>query len=43
LVTDRLIRLTTSLAVEAVAGAAAIVSYQHAYELVMLHGEPLAE
>lgn len=37
--TDRLIRITTSLAVVAVAGVAAIISYQHAYELVTSHGE----
>jgi hypothetical protein len=30
-VTDRLIRITTALAVLAVAGVAAIISYQHAY------------
>ena len=35
----RLIRLTTALAVAAVAGVAAIISYQHAYELVRSHGE----
>jgi hypothetical protein len=38
-VTDRLIRLTTALAVVAVACVAAIISYQHAYELVSTHGE----
>jgi hypothetical protein len=38
-VTDRLIRLTTTLAVVAVAVVAAIISYQHAYELVTSHGE----
>jgi Protein of unknown function (DUF2637) len=38
-VTDRLIRITTTLAVVAVAGVAAIISYQHAYELVTSHGE----
>jgi hypothetical protein len=38
-VTDRLIRLTTAVAVVAVAGVAAIISYQHAYELVRSHGE----
>jgi hypothetical protein len=32
-VTDRLIRITTALPVVAVAGVAAIISYQHAYEL----------
>jgi hypothetical protein len=36
-VTDRLIRITTALAVVAVAGVAAIISYQHAYELVTSH------
>jgi Protein of unknown function (DUF2637) len=38
-VTDRLIRITTALAVVAVVGVAAIISYQHAYELVSSHGE----
>jgi hypothetical protein len=38
-VTDRLIKITTALAVVAVAGVAAIISYQHAYELVSEHGE----
>jgi hypothetical protein len=38
-VTSRLIRITTALAVVAVAGVAAIISYQHAYELVSEHGE----
>jgi hypothetical protein len=37
--TDRLIRLTTALAVLMVAGVAAVISYQHAYELVRSHGE----
>ena len=37
--TDRLIRITTALAVMAVAAVAAVISYQHAYELVRLHGE----
>ena len=37
--TDRLIRFTTALAVIAVASVAAIISYQHAYELVRTHGE----
>ena len=37
--TDRLIRITSALAVIAVAGVAAIISYQHAYELVRSHGE----
>ena len=37
--TDRLIRTTTALAVAAAAGVAAIISYQHAYELVRAHGE----
>ena len=36
---DRLIRITTALAVVAVALVAAIISYQHAYELVRSHGE----
>jgi hypothetical protein len=35
-VTNRVIRITTALAVAAVA---AIISYQHAYELVRSHGE----
>jgi len=38
-VTDRLIRITTALAVAGVAGVAAIISYRHAYELVSTHGE----
>jgi Protein of unknown function (DUF2637) len=38
-VIDWLIRITTALAVLAVAGVAAIISYQHAYELVRSHGE----
>jgi hypothetical protein len=38
--TDRLVSITTALAVVAVAGVAAIISYQHAYELVTSHGEP---
>ncbi len=37
--TDRLIRLTTALAVAAVAAVAAVISYRHAYELVTTHGE----
>lgn len=37
--TERLIRTTTALAVVAVAAVAAIISYQHAYELVRSHGE----
>ncbi len=32
--TDRLIRITTALAVVAVAAVAAIISYQHANQLV---------
>jgi hypothetical protein len=36
---DRLIRITTALAVLAVAIIAAIISYRHAYELVRSHGE----
>jgi hypothetical protein len=31
--------LTTALAVVAVAGVAAMISYQHSYELVTSHGE----
>jgi hypothetical protein len=38
-VTDWLIRITTAFAVVAVAVVAAIISYQHAYELVRSHGE----
>jgi hypothetical protein len=38
-VIDRLTRITTALAVVAVASVAAIISYQHAYELVRTHGE----
>jgi len=38
-VTDRLIGITTALAVVAVAGVMAIILYQHAYELVRSHGE----
>jgi len=38
-VTDRLIRITTALAVIAVAGVAAIISYRHGYELVRSRGE----
>jgi hypothetical protein len=38
-VTDRIIRITTALAVLMVASVAAIISYQHAYELVTTHGE----
>jgi hypothetical protein len=38
-VTGRLIRITTALAVLMVAGVAAVISYQHAYELVTTHGE----
>ena len=37
--TDRLIKITTALAVVAVAVVAAVISYQHAYELVRSHGE----
>lgn len=37
--TDRLIRLTTALAVLMVASVAVVISYQHAYELVRSHGE----
>jgi hypothetical protein len=38
-VTDRLIRITTALAVVVVAVVAAVISYRHAYELVRAHGE----
>jgi hypothetical protein len=38
-VTGRLIRITTTLAVPAVAGVATIISYQHACEMVMSYGE----
>ncbi|MBV9796122.1 MAG: DUF2637 domain-containing protein [Actinobacteria bacterium] len=37
--TDRLIRITTAIAVMAVALVAAVISYQHAYELVCSPGE----
>lgn len=37
--TDRLIKLTTALAVLSVAAVAAVVSYEHAYALVRTHGE----
>ncbi len=37
--TNRLIPITTALAVVAVAVVAAGISYQHAYELVCSHGE----
>ncbi len=37
--TDRLIRIRTALAVVAVAGVAAIISYEHAIKLVRSHGE----
>ena len=36
---DRLIRMTTALAVATVAAVAAVISYRHAYELVSAHGE----
>lgn len=36
---DRLIRITTALAVLAVAAVAAVISYRHAYGLVHTHGE----
>ncbi len=36
---DRLIRITTALAVATVAAMAAVISYRHAYELVSTHGE----
>jgi len=38
-VPDRLIRITTALAVATVAAVAAVISYRHAYELVSSHGE----
>jgi len=38
-VPDRLIRITTALAVATVAVVAAVISYRHAYELVSSHGE----
>jgi hypothetical protein len=37
--TDRLIRITTAIAVATVALVAAVISYRHAYELVCSHGE----
>ncbi len=37
--TDRLIKVTTALAVVAVAVVAAVISCQHAFELVRSHGE----
>ena len=37
--TDKLIRITTALAVATVAAVAAVISYRHAYELVSTHGE----
>lgn len=36
---DRIIRITTALAVVGVAAVAAVISYRHAYELVRSHGE----
>ena len=36
--TDRIIRITTALAVVAVAVVAAVISYHHAFELVRSHG-----
>jgi Protein of unknown function (DUF2637) len=36
---NRLIRITTALAVATVAAVAAVISYSHAYELVSKHGE----
>jgi hypothetical protein len=38
-VTDRLIRITTALAVATVAAVAAVISYRHAYDLLSTHGE----
>jgi hypothetical protein len=37
--TDRLIRITTALAVVVVAAVAAVISYRHAFELVRANGE----
>jgi hypothetical protein len=37
---DRIIRLTTVIAVIAVVVVAAVVSYEHASALVRVHGEP---
>jgi Protein of unknown function (DUF2637) len=37
--TDRLIRITTALAVATVAAVAAVISYRHAYDLARTHGE----
>jgi hypothetical protein len=36
---DRLVRITTALAVVMGAAVAAVISYRHAYELVRAHGE----
>jgi len=36
---DRLIRITTALAVVMVAAVAAVISYRHAFDLVHAHGE----
>ena len=36
---DRLIKITTALVVLGIAIVAAIVSYEHAYELIRTHGE----
>ena len=36
---DRLIKITAALAVVAVAVVAAVISYQHVFELVGSHGE----
>ena len=38
-IADPLIRITTALAVASVAAVAAVISYRHAYELVITHGE----
>lgn len=37
--TDRLIRITTAIAVGTVAAVAAVISYRYAYELVSTHSE----
>ena len=38
-IADPLIRITTALAVASVAAVAAVISYRHAYELVITRGE----
>jgi hypothetical protein len=39
LITDRLIRITTAIAMATGAAATAVISCHHAYELVSTHGE----